>query len=188
MSARIATAISLLLAATIFLAQAQAEGQRGQKGKGPRAGRQGAEAGAFNGDGMQHRNMVRQRHGGMQGGMMGRQAIPNAAQMAQIMLTNFDLNGDRALDQAELESAMQALMLHLQQMQAMQRNARGQAVFGVGMMGAAAQAACQGGGMMGQNQMRARAGNGQFAVGQRGGPRGGAGAPARRGGGGKKGR
>ncbi len=47
--------------------------------------------------------------------MGGMQGSPNAVQMAQMLLANFDQNGNGALEQAELEQALLALMQRMQQ-------------------------------------------------------------------------
>lgn len=71
----------------------------------------------------------------MGGNMMGQQNMPTVEQLAQALLAKFDADGSNALDQAELQAALEGL----RQMMMMQKQA-------------AANGQQQMGGMMQQNQ------------------------------------
>ncbi len=108
-------------------------------------------------------------------------ALPHTQQLAQLMLANFDQNGDGALNQAELESALLAWM---QQMQAQQMRFAQQMGNVQAFAAAGAQGNCQAGGAAAMNQIRAQNRNGQFATRQDGMQASGGGRANRGGGGG----
>ena len=59
-----------------------------------------------------------QRGGGMHGNQMQQQNMPTIEQLAQAMLTQYDADGNSALDQAELQSALTGLRQMMMQNQA----------------------------------------------------------------------
>jgi hypothetical protein len=139
MKTMIAVSFGLTVAVLLTAAPANADGQR--KGK-RQLKAEGGEPAANVNDGKKMRNF---------GGKMGQAAVGNGAQLAQMMIAQFDQNGDSALDAAELSVAMTAFM---QTMQAQMQQRFGMAAGSGQPMGQAA-----GNNMLGkQHQFQHRSG------------------------------
>ncbi len=160
MRATFTLCLSLVIATSLLISTADAQGRRGDKNGNRGAAGDGA---ADPGNGQQNQHRERNGMGGPQAG-----GAP-MAQVAQMLIAQCDQNGDGALNAAELQVALNALMQRMQaQMQ--QRQGMGQAMgFGMGMGMAQGQGQGQG--------MRGQFGAGQGQPGQAGqaGGRGGAG-------------
>ncbi|WDI41374.1 hypothetical protein [Bremerella sp. P1] len=108
------------LALCVSLAVARGPKKQGGQQRGAADANNGVQqaAGVANGNA--------QRGNGMGGNMVGQQNMPTIEQLAQALLTQYDADGSNALDQAELQLALEGLRQMMMQQQAAAANAQRQ--------------------------------------------------------------